>query len=146
VDPTDARIGRLLQANARFTYEALGDAVGLSAPAVYQRVRKLEARGLITGYHARVDATRFGKGFLAFLRVVPSQSTDVHRLVERWKAASDVLACHRLAADGAFLLKLRLGHMAALEAHLDAARLEGCNVTAEPVVAELLERWTIVTA
>jgi DNA-binding Lrp family transcriptional regulator len=69
LDATDARILTLLQQDGRIKRSRVAEEVGLSVPSVSDRMRKLEERGLITGYHAAVDARRLGLDVTAFIRV-----------------------------------------------------------------------------
>lgn len=69
LDATDRQVLRELQANARMAYKELGQRVGLSASAVIERVRKLEDAGIITGYHAAVDAAKLGLPIEAYIRM-----------------------------------------------------------------------------
>lgn len=146
MDATDRRLLALLQADARLGYQELADAVGLSAPAVYQRVRKLEGAGVLAGYHARVDPAALGLGLVAFLRVRPGPEADLRGLEQAWRAAPAVLECHRLSGDGGFLVKLRLAEPGLLAAHLDAARAAGCAALTDFGLATLVERWTLPVA
>ncbi|NIM48149.1 MAG: AsnC family transcriptional regulator [Gemmatimonadales bacterium] len=146
MDAVDRRIVALLQANAQLGYQELGEAVGLSSAAAYQRVRKLEAAGVVTGYHARVDAAALGRGVVAFLRVQPGPRTDLKRLIEVWTQADDVLECHRVTGGASYLLKLRLGTTQDLGPHLDAARKLGCEATAELGLGCVFEGWTLPVA
>lgn len=143
LDATDRRLLTLLQLDGRMAYRELGRAVGLSAAAAYQRVRKLECRTIIAGYHARVDAQEVGRGILAFLRVGPGPAAPVHRLVKQWAAVDDIQECHRLGSDGGYLLKLRVAAIGQLAAHADAARGAGCVVTADLVLDSPFERWIV---
>jgi Lrp/AsnC family leucine-responsive transcriptional regulator len=142
-DAIDRRLLALLQIDGRIAYQDLGQAVGLSGPAAFQRVRKLEARGILVGYHARVNPLEVGRGLLAFLRVVPGSNTVVERLVKRWAAVDDILECHRLGSDGGYLLKVRVADIARLAAHADAARGAGCSVSVDVVLASPFERWML---
>lgn len=143
LDPIDRRLLRLLQTDAHLTREELGQAVGLSAPAVHQRIRRLETDGLITGYHARVDASRVGRGVMAFMRVTPGAETDVSRVIKTWETSPAVLECHQVGGDGGFLLKLRLASLSELGRHLDVARRAGCRATADVTLETVFERWAI---
>lgn len=140
LDGIDVRLLRLLEADARLTYEELGEAVALSGPAAYQRVKKLEREGFIRGYHARLDRERLGEEFLVFVRAVPGPDAQLERLLDQWKTAPAVLECHSLAADGGFLLRLGLKSLRELTAHLDRARALGCRVAADLVVSRVIER------
>jgi Lrp/AsnC family leucine-responsive transcriptional regulator len=139
----DRRIIASLQANGKLSYQELGEAVGLSAPATFQRVRKLEAAGVITGYHARVDPAASGKAFTAFVRVHPGPGVDMAQLLGRWRRSSTVLECHRVTGADRYLLKLRLDGVATLGAFLDGARKAGCTAESEVVVETVFERWTV---
>ena len=143
LDRIDRHLLALLQAAGRSSYQELGDAVGLSAPAVYQRIRKLEAAGAVTGFHARVAPEALDRGVVAFVRVRPGQGTDVKRLLTGWRAASDVLECHRVTGRDGYLLKLRLAGVAELDAHLEAMRRAGCAAEADVGLGTVFERWAL---
>lgn len=143
LDPVDRHILAILQAAGRTSYQELGDAVGLSGPAAYQRVRKLEAAGVITGYQARVAPEKVGRGVVAFIWVHPGQGTDLPRLMAGWTATSELLECHRVTGPDGFLLKLRVGSLSELDAHLDAARKAGCGAEAQVGLRTVFERSTL---
>ncbi len=145
MDSIDRRLIALVQADARLGYQELGEAVGLSAPAAYQRMRKLEANGVITGYYARVDAAKLGRDLVAFLRVVPGERTDTRRLEQRWAKAEEVLECHRVTGVGDYLLKLRLRKASDVVPPLDAARRAGCAASVEVGLSSVFERWAVPT-
>jgi len=142
LDAIDLRLLSLLQEDGRSGYQELGDAIGLSGPSAYQRVRKLEGAGVIVGYHARIDPSRLGRGLVAFLRVRPA-SGDVGRLAKQWAAAGDILECHRVSTDGGFLLKLRVRDVSALLPHAEAIQKSGCAVQVDIVLSTEFERWTL---
>ena len=83
IDAHDTKILAELQADARLSMAELGRRVHLSQPAVTERVRKLEAAGVITGYRATVDLTRLGYGIRAVIRVGRAEYTRVVKLVEQ---------------------------------------------------------------
>jgi Lrp/AsnC family leucine-responsive transcriptional regulator len=143
LDQVDRRLLALLQLEGRMAYQDLGQAVGLSGPAAFQRVRKLEARRIVLGYHARVDAQAIGRGFLAFVRAVPGPNTPIASLVRQWAAVGDIQECHRLGSDGGYLLKLRVAGIEHLAAHADAARRAGCTVSVDVAMDSPFERWTL---
>jgi Lrp/AsnC family leucine-responsive transcriptional regulator len=107
MDATDHRLLQLLQENGRATQLQLAHEVGLSQPAVAERIRKLEAQGVIRGYAARVDAVALGKDVLAFIGVSIEHPRHFEAFTARVLALSDVLECHRVAGDDSFLLKVR---------------------------------------
>ena len=143
IDQTDRRILAILQADGKLSYQELGEAIGLSAPAAFQRVRKLEAAGVILGYHARADARAAGKPLVAFVQVRPGPEAEVPQLLARWRRASAVLECHRLTGEDRYLLKLRLEDVGALAGFVDGARRAGCRVESALAVETAFERWTI---
>jgi Lrp/AsnC family leucine-responsive transcriptional regulator len=140
MDRIDRQLIALLQDDARLGYQELGDAVGLSAAAVFQRVRKLEQAGVLTGYRAEVAAESLGWSTVGFLRVVPGPATDRARLLESWRASGACQECHLLTGEVGFLVKLRLQAPSDLESHVETARRLGCRVTAELALATVLEQ------
>jgi Lrp/AsnC family leucine-responsive transcriptional regulator len=141
MDSRDRRIIALLQANARLTYQEIGEGVGLSTAAAYQRVRKLEESGVITGYHARVAPEAVGSEQLALLRLEPAPGADLSRLLSAWEVGRGVEACYR-TVGGAVMATVRLTRLPDLEPYVAAARAAGCAVRAELVSATVFERWT----
>lgn len=141
LDPADRRIVALLAADARLTFQQLGDAVGLSAPAVYQRVRKLERAGVVRGYHADVDPAALGRGIVAFLRIEAGRE-GVEQLLAGWRQGGEAQECHRLAS-GRFLAKVRVRDLAHLERLLTAAHSAGADATAEIGVRTLFEHQAV---
>lgn len=143
IDSTDRRIIAILQTDGKLSYQDLGEAVGLSGPAAFQRVRKLESGGVITGYHARVQPAAVGKPLVAFVQVHPGPEAQSAQLLARWRRSPTVLECHRLTGADRYLLKLRLDQVGALGEFLDAARRAGCRVESEVAVETAFERWTV---
>ena len=146
LDQVDRRILVLLQSDARIGYQELGEAVGLSAPAVYQRVRKLEEAGVLTGYHAAVEPSAVGWGLVAFLRVRPGHAVDRGRLEEAWAASAEVMECHLLTGAADYLVKLRLRDLDGAHEHVAALRRSGCEVSVEIALATPVERRDIPVA
>ena len=107
IDRIDARLLELLQVDGRRAYAELGAAVGISGPAAHERVKKLEARGTIRGYHARVDPDAVGLGVLAFTWVTQAPGTADQDLTADFAAIPEVEECHRIAGEADYLLKLR---------------------------------------
>lgn len=105
LDEIDQQIVTLLQANARASHAEIGRAVGLTASSVYERVRKLEERGVITGYRAIVDPIAIGKPILAFIRV--RQMTDVAPFEAAVRDEPGVLECYDVTGDDCHIVKVR---------------------------------------
>jgi Lrp/AsnC family transcriptional regulator, leucine-responsive regulatory protein len=115
MDATDLHLVQLLQENGRATQLQLAREVGLSQPAVAERMRKLEASGVIRGYTARVDALALGKGVLAFVAVSLEHPKHFEGFTARVLALPDVLECHRVAGEDSFFLKVRTETTLALD-------------------------------
>jgi Lrp/AsnC family leucine-responsive transcriptional regulator len=115
MDATDRRIVDLLRHNARLSYAELARQVGLTPPSVHERVGKLEAAGVIRGYHAEVAPEAVGLGVTALIGIVLQAETDADVLVEALRDLPQVESCYFLAGEESFLLKVRVGTMAELE-------------------------------
>lgn len=118
LDEADRQLVELLQADGRATQSALAKEVGLSQPAVAERIRKLETRGIITGYVARVDARRLGKDITAFIGVGIEHPRYFEDFAKRIRVMPDVLECHRVAGEDSYLLKVKTANTATLDALL----------------------------
>ena len=106
-DETDARILEILQADGRKPYAELGSAVGLSGPAVHERVKKLEARGVISGYSAVVDPAAVGRGLLAFTWITQAPGTTATDLTGDFAGIPEIEDCHHISGEADYLLKIR---------------------------------------
>jgi len=118
MDTTTQKILRELQANARLTIAELGRRVNLSAPAVAERVQRLEQSGVISGYHAAVDPKAIGYPLAAVVRVAPA-TRQLEKIRELARATPEVVECHRITGEDCFFLKLHLRSMDDLEEILD---------------------------
>lgn len=120
LDRIDRTILRLLQENARISHTALAEAVGLSPTPLAQRLRKLESRGVIQGYAARIDPESVGRGTMAFVGVKQvDHRTEAHQaFVQAMAALPEVLEVHHVAGDEDFLLKVAVRDMRAYERFL----------------------------
>lgn len=118
MDTIDLVIVERLQADGRVTQLDLARAVGLSQPAVAERIRKLEQRGIITGYAARVDAAKLGRDITAFVGVAIDHPRHFEAFDERVRALDDVLECHRVAGEDSYLLKVKTRNTGTLDALL----------------------------
>jgi Lrp/AsnC family transcriptional regulator, leucine-responsive regulatory protein len=114
LDETDWQVLRELQSNGRLSYHELGRRVGLSAPAVAERVRRLEDGGIIAGYHARVDPVRAGLPIAAFIQM----RCRLDRCLLKTSHADDypeVVEIHKLSGDYCSMLKVRAASIEHLE-------------------------------
>ncbi|MBA3248905.1 MAG: Lrp/AsnC family transcriptional regulator [Geodermatophilaceae bacterium] len=140
MDPVDRELVRMLRVNARTTYAELARRVGLSAPAVHERVGKLEASGVVTGYHARVMPSALGLGVTAMVGVFESEQKADRDLAAALAEMPEIEDCWFVAGEESFLLKVRVPDMPALEHTIAAiSRLPGVSRTRTTVV--LSTRW-----
>lgn len=115
LDETDRRILALLQDDCKTSLARIGEAVGLTAPSVIERIRKLEEAEVIRGYHALIDGRRIGIDLTAFIGVLidaPKQFEIFEREVGHMP---DVLECHHVTGPHSLLLKVRTWNTATLE-------------------------------
>lgn len=115
IDEMDARILELLQERGRIKRNEISEAVGMSVPSVSDRMRKLEERGIIQGYHAVVDARRVGYDISAFIRVMVDRSNHYALFVERASALPEVQEVHSITGEGSHILRVLVRNTAALE-------------------------------
>ena len=115
LDPTDRELIRELEADARVTWADLGRRVGLTAPAVRERVRRLERGGVISGYGAWIDAGRVGRPIGAFVRVATTSVSRQERLVELVAERGEVVECHTLTGEDSVLLRVQVADMSMLD-------------------------------
>ena len=115
MDATDRQLIDLLQRNGRATQLELAKAVGLSQPSIAERIRKLEEKGVITGYAARVDASRLGLDITAFIGVGIEHPRFFQGFAKKVKALPQVLECHRVAGEDSYVLKVKTRNTASLD-------------------------------
>ena len=106
LDPTGWQILLELESNARLSFAELGRRVGLSLPAVAERVRRMEDAGIITGYQVLLDPTKIGRPISAFVRIRLHDHITGERLEQLLADLPEVLECHHIAGDEDFLLKV----------------------------------------
>lgn len=122
VDATDRALIAALRANARATFADLAKAVGLSAPAVHDRVRRLEAAGIVTGYHAAVAPAALGLGVSALVGIHQSDGAEQDDLAARLAEVPVIEDCWFVAGEEAFVVKVRVPDVDALEHTLGVLR------------------------
>ena len=122
LDALDLQILQLLAADGRLSFTDLAKQTGLSTSAAHQRVRRLEERGVIRGYSAVIDADAVGLSLTAFVSITPLDQADPDDLPERLAGIRAIEACHSVAGDQNYLLKVRVATPLALEALLAQIR------------------------
>jgi Lrp/AsnC family leucine-responsive transcriptional regulator len=122
ISANDARILAILQRDGRRPYAELGAEVGMSGPSAHERVKKLEARGVIRGYGAVVDPRAVGFDILAFSWITQAPGTVSVDLTEAFAAIPEIEECHHITGEADYLLKVRARDTRDLERVLRAVR------------------------
>ncbi len=134
-DATDRAILELLQEDCKQPLAAIGQKVGLKAPAVVERIHKLEEAGAITGYVALLDARRLGKDVTAFIGVSTDHPRAIGGLERQVAALADVLECHHVTGAHTLMLKVKTHDTETLEELIESIRsLAGVERTETLVV------------
>lgn len=115
LDEIDIKILDLLQKHGRTRRNDLAEKVGLSLPAVSERLRKLEESGIISGYFAKVAHKQLGKDITAFVVVTVDSSKHFHAFIDHVDSTDDILECHAITGEGTHILKVRTENTASLE-------------------------------
>jgi Lrp/AsnC family transcriptional regulator, leucine-responsive regulatory protein len=122
VDQTNRKILALLAADGRLSFTELAKQTGLSVSAVQQRVRRLEERGVIRGYGAIIDPEHAGLPLTAFVSIKPFDPAAPDDAPGRLAHLNSIEACHSVAGDENYILKVRVASPAALEDLLQEIR------------------------
>ena len=123
LDEIDRRLLDLLQDDCRTPLVRLGEQVGLSAPSVLERIKKLEAAGIVSGYHAVLDAKRLGLDITAFIGVITGDPAAIGQFEQQVTAMDDVLECHHVTGEYTLLLKVKTANTSSLERLIRRIRL-----------------------
>lgn len=115
MDAIDLTLVELLRGNARLSYAELARQVGLSAPAVHERVGKLEASRVIRAYRADVAPEAIGLGVTALIGIVQDSGGDTEDVLDAFRRMPEIESCYFMAGVESFLLKARVGTIAELE-------------------------------
>ena len=108
MDSIDLRLIDLLRENARSSYAELARKVGLSAPAVHERVGKLEAAGTVRGYRADVDHEALGLGVTALIGIIEDSGADTDDVLAAVRAMPEVESCYFMAGVESYQLIVRI--------------------------------------
>lgn len=133
MEATDQAIIAALTADGRLSYTDLAEKVGLSVSAVHQRVRRLERRGVIRGYAARVSHEAVGLPLTAFVAIRPLDPSQPDDAPERLAHLAEVEACYSVAGEDFYLLLVRVASPPDLERLLQQIR-SAANVTTRTTV------------
>jgi Lrp/AsnC family leucine-responsive transcriptional regulator len=131
IDDIDRKLLKELQLDARISFAELGRRVGLTTPAVIERVRKLEDARIITGYRADIDTAKIGLPITAFIRMSIS-GVDYSHIIEVARDSSEVLECHRGTGCDSFIMKIAVSSVEHLQEMID--RLTPYGITTTTIV------------
>src|SRR3984957_8382769 len=130
-----------LQQDARLSWAELGRRVGLTTPAVAERVHRLEKLGVIRGFHADINLERLGMPILIFVRLSMSGPESLVRAFQQQaKNWEEVLECHRVTGSDSFIVKARVVSVEHLEIFLDDLGHYGTTSTATVLSSPVLQR------
>lgn len=129
-----------LQHNARISFAELGRKVGLSTPAVAERVHRLEEGGVITGYHASLNLARIGLAIRVLVRLtVPGGDVQMTRVLAAMKELPEISRCHRITGAESFVIEADVVSIRHLEAFIDRLAALGATSTST-VLSSPVER------
>ncbi len=145
LDETGWHILEALQENARLSFSELGQRVGLSSPAVAERVRRMEDAGIITGYRAEVNTAKIGYPITAIIRVSNSPGERCTRLTASTQVISEVLECYRVTGSDSLIMKVMASSVEHLESLIDRISEHG-QLTTSIVLSTVLDRKVVTRA
>lgn len=147
LDETGWQLLAALQEHGRLSYHELGQRVGLTAPAVSERVRKLEDAGVITGYHAEINRALVGLPVTAIIRMGLHDSQSSARTIARIRDVPEVLECARVTGGDTLILKVGASSIAHLERLIDRLLVYGplttSMVLSSPIQHRIVTREAI---
>jgi len=128
IDSVNLRVLEELQRDPRLTMSELGRRVGMSSPAVTERVRRLEEAGVIRGYRLELNPTALGLPIAAYVRIRPNPG-QLPRIAELAQQIPEVVECHRVTGEDCFILKVHIPAIDQLDRLLDSFLLYGSTTT-----------------
>jgi len=130
LDAIGWKILESLQHNARLSFAELGRKIGLSTPAVAERVRRMEEAGVITGYHATLDMAKLGVPIRVLVRLtIHGGDLQVMKTVKAIKEMPEINRCHRITGDESFVIEAHLVSIRHMEALIDKLSTLGATST-----------------
>jgi Lrp/AsnC family transcriptional regulator, leucine-responsive regulatory protein len=128
LDATNLRLIQELQQDARLTLAELGRRVGLSSPAVGERLQRLEQQGVIRGYRADIDPRALGLSLSSIIRIRPSPG-QLQNVAELAQGTSEVVECHRVTGEDCYFMKAHVRDVEHLEEVIDRFAALGQTTT-----------------
>jgi Lrp/AsnC family leucine-responsive transcriptional regulator len=143
LDASDWKLLSLLQQNARLSYAELGRKLRLSPPAVAERMRRLEDRGVLRGYRAEIDLAQLGRGLQVYFRIVVPPK-DYPRFKKAVEAMDEILECHHVTGEESFIVRGAINTVISLEKLIQRLTAFG-PVTTSVVLSTSLDRRSALT-
>jgi Lrp/AsnC family leucine-responsive transcriptional regulator len=143
LDETGWRILHALQENARISFSELGQHVGLSAPAVAERIRRMEDAGIIKGYHAEIDMTRMGYPISAMIRL-NTEGDMCSRFGALSRDIPEIMECYRVTGTDSYIMKVAVASIEHLETLINLLEAYGRLTTSIVLSTSIARR--IITA
>jgi Lrp/AsnC family transcriptional regulator, leucine-responsive regulatory protein len=128
IDSVNLRVLEELQRDPRLTMSELGRRVGMSSPAVTERVRRLEEAGVIQGYRLELNPAALGLPITGYIRIRPSPG-QLAKIAELAQQIPEVVECHRVTGEDCFILKVHIPAIDQLDRLLDCFLLYGSTTT-----------------
>ncbi|MGI8670964.1 MAG: Lrp/AsnC family transcriptional regulator [Aridibacter sp.] len=142
IDEIDWKILIQLQENARISFAELGRRIGLTTPAIIERIRKMEDAKIITGYRVEIDTAKVGLPVTAFIRMSIT-GVDYSKIIRVVKESEEVLECHRGTGGDSFIMKVAVASIEHLQTIIDKLTPYGITTTAivlsSPVKRRVIE-------
>jgi Lrp/AsnC family leucine-responsive transcriptional regulator len=145
IDPKDRLILEALQADARQSLASLVKRIGLSQPAMSERVRKLEDAGVIEGYGARVNLRVLGVGLQAIIRIATTHAS-IGKYLQLFDAMPEVLSADRVTGEDCFIVRCAIAEPADLQRVVDALAVDGAVTTSLVLSSPVNKHITVQAA
>lgn len=129
LDETDKKIIEILQEDGRISMKDLGKLIGLTSPAVSERIKRLENCGIISGYKAIINPDALGRNIKAFIHISLPGSQSYAEFLENAKSDLRIVECHHITGDDCSLLKVLVRDMQELENVIDSIKKIGSTKT-----------------
>ena len=129
LDETDRKIIEILQEDGRISMKDLGKLIGLTSPAVSERIKRLENCGIISGYKAVINPDALGRNIKAFIHISLPGSQSYAEFLENAKNDPRIVECHHITGDDCSLLKVLVSDMQELESVIDSIKKIGSTKT-----------------
>ncbi len=140
LDDTGWQLLRALQQNARLSYSELGQRVGLSSPAVAERIHRMEDAGIIIGYHAEINRSKLGYPITAIIRMSTSPGDQCTRFATFVQDIPEVLDCYRVTGSDSLIVKVMASSVEHLESLIDRLSAHGQLTTSMVLSAPVTKR------